>query len=880
VTSGGRIATSRDAGDTVLPILRQAFDLAAELRETRATLEERGLEIESLASLLADRQHEIQSLRDRLAQPDPRLVAPPPNLTLAPVTTRLARLLRRLVPAPLRDQTRRWRARLSGAEQEAWSLGSRGWAFRGSFDNPARLARRVQTVTGWVLHRHQAISTVELTLNGRRLGAARIGMARPDIARYFRERDADIAGFQLDVDFAEALQADEGLARLQAFVRTTEGETFTLSSLGIPVRPGAPPPRARTAPYVASVSQARRARRALVFTHSLGLGGAQIYLTDLLSRLVRDWEWAATVVAPQDGVLRSDLEAAGIKVHLVPGYGEYDPQSYRSIACELAELGRESRCDVVLVNTMGAFLGIEVAAQLGVPSVWMIHESFPLRVYWKVGFPHRLSEVVRACAEQALDRVSLAAFPAQATRRLYDDWIDPSRSVVLPYGIDLARWDTPPEDRRRQVRERFGLAPEAFVVVSVGTVEPRKGQTRIAQAFRDVLASHPNACLVLVGETAPESEFGVALRGFLNRNSIQDRVLIRPVGNEVPDWFAAADLVVLASDVEALPLCLIEAMASGVCVAAAEVFGVPELIQDGREGFLFPPNDIAAMRAALDRVMRMSATQRRLIAQSGQARARTMDADQYARVFVEAVSSIRCRSVDNARPGAESRSAGVAGDRTAKLAFVHFPKAGGTYVDNYLGTHVLGPAGYAFYNAGGWGLGRDWTVGELDEVRRRQDALAYVHNHASGWTRDALLRFREDGWFTFAFVRNPGDQLCSYFFWRRAQIHAGQLSESLAPQEWDWLSRASLDGFLRSALCGERFADAVAELDPTPWVVLLDFCEELNDSTFGRFLQEHLGHEYRPAPRLNPSGSRGLKHYIASGEITRETEDLLLNHGL
>ncbi|MCM2255958.1 MAG: glycosyltransferase family 4 protein [Vicinamibacteria bacterium] len=706
-------------------------------------------------------------------------------------------------------------------------------------------------------------------------------MARPDIARSFEERDAHISGFQLDVDLGERLGSEERVARFEAVVSTTTGETFTFPSLDIPIRAGDPPARSRTAGYLPSAPPVGRARRVLAFTHSLGLGGAQIYLVELVRRLVRDWSWAVTVVTPRDGALRQDLERAGIAVRVVPSYGESEPQTHEYMVRRFVETGRAGQVDLVLVNTMDAFLGVEVAARLGVPSAWMIHESFSPRLFWKIGFPNTLSDAVRARAERALDQVNLGVFPARATQRLYDDWIDPSRSALLPYGIDLARWDTPPSGRRDAMRARFGLPPTAFVIVSVGTIEPRKGQTRLVLGFRDLMASQPDARLVLVGEHAPQGEFSLALRGFLERNAMQDRVLIRPLGDEVADWYAAADLVVLASDVEALPFCLIEAMASGVCVAAADVFGVPELVRDGEEGFLFQPNDIASLRGTLERVLDMSPTQRRRVAEAGRLRARTMDAGEYARQFVGLVSSIPGWAGDGDRSPSQTIGSRRP-DRVhpRKLAFVHLPRTGGTYVDFYLGTRVLGPSGYAIYNSGGWGLDRDWTAEELEEIRSRRDPLAYVHNHAPRWTRETLQRFRGDGWVTFAFVRHPGDQLCSYFFWRRAQLSEGRLDPSLTAQEWEWLGRVSLDEFLSAALSGEMLSAAVAELDPSPWAGGLDFCDHLSDETFGRFLLDYLGHEYRPTQRLNASGSQGFARHLALGDISREVERLLLDHHL
>jgi D-inositol-3-phosphate glycosyltransferase len=72
---------------------------------------------------------------------------------------------------------------------------------------------------------------------------------------------------------------------------------------------------------------------------------------------------------------------------------------------------------------------------------------------------------------------------------------------------------------------------------------------------------------------------------------------------EIFPWYLSADLFVSASDAESLPRSVVEAMAFSVPVLATEVFGLPELIEEGVNGFLCPARDTAALASALDRVL-------------------------------------------------------------------------------------------------------------------------------------------------------------------------------------------------------------------------------------------------------------------------------------
>jgi glycosyltransferase involved in cell wall biosynthesis len=82
-------------------------------------------------------------------------------------------------------------------------------------------------------------------------------------------------------------------------------------------------------------------------------------------------------------------------------------------------------------------------------------------------------------------------------------------------------------------------------------------------------------------------------------------------------WHLMSDIHVLASEIESSPLSAIEAMGFERPVLLSRVFGVPELIDEGRTGFMFEPNDLGALASALDRVLSMDADELRAVARAG-----------------------------------------------------------------------------------------------------------------------------------------------------------------------------------------------------------------------------------------------------------------------
>ncbi len=113
-------------------------------------------------------------------------------------------------------------------------------------------------------------------------------------------------------------------------------------------------------------------------------------------------------------------------------------------------------------------------------------------------------------------------------------------------------------------------------------------------------------------------------------------------------------------------------------------------------------------------------------------------------------------------------------DAPKKLAFIHFGKCAGSYVNYYLRAHVV--PNIEHYNSW-WDFGannernleRDWTKEELLDIAITNTDTGLAHNHQIGWCVETVKAFRNNGWLTFMFIRNPKDVLCSLYFWSQRQ---------------------------------------------------------------------------------------------------------------
>ena len=479
---------------------------------------------------------------------------------------------------------------------------------------------------GWAMCRDDALSRLDVLVNGEWVGRARLGLPTPSLETERSEPDRMISGFEYRVDLTSASPATSA-AKLQLVVASSNGRPVPLFERVLRVRPPRPAAdrsdraevhRQRRERFLSTIVAPRSADLNLaVFTHQLDYGGGQLWLEEFLRQAGAGTRFACTVISFKDGPLREAAERRGIAVHITDEPPVDDPERYEGRVTELAALVAGGGHNVILVNTAHVFSGADVAARLSLPTVWAIHESFTPPVLMAVAFGTPMDPGVFDVAKSAMEAADALVFEASATRDLYADWAKPGHSVVVPYGVDTDEIRNYAElVSRPAARADVSVGPESRMILVMGTIEQRKAQTRIAQAFARVADRHPGWELVFVGDT--KSEYSQALRRYIQAVGLSERCSIAPIDRDTYRWYRSADLLLSASDVESLPRSMLEAMCFGVPVASASVFGVPDLLTDGETGFLFEPNDLDALLAALDRVLALEPSELTRVGDAGQ----------------------------------------------------------------------------------------------------------------------------------------------------------------------------------------------------------------------------------------------------------------------
>jgi glycosyltransferase involved in cell wall biosynthesis len=138
------------------------------------------------------------------------------------------------------------------------------------------------------------------------------------------------------------------------------------------------------------------------------------------------------------------------------------------------------------------------------------------------------------------------------------------------------------------------------VVGCIGRLSAEKGQRLLIEVFPEVLRAVPSARLLLAGD-GPDLP---RLRDRAETLALGDAVRFLGHRQDILDVYGSLDLLVLCSDTEGLPNVVLEAMALGVPVVATAVGGTPELVIDGRTGWLVPPAEPVPLGRAIVEALR------------------------------------------------------------------------------------------------------------------------------------------------------------------------------------------------------------------------------------------------------------------------------------
>lgn len=328
--------------------------------------------------------------------------------------------------------------------------------------------------------------------------------------------------------------------------------------------------------------------RVLWAIKGLGPGGAEHLLVAAAAAADRAaFRYDVAYLLPWKDHLVPQLESAGITAHCLGAAGSYD---LRWVP-RLRQLVAEGAFDVVhfhspYVAALGRLAIRSLPARSRPATMSTEHNA------WSTfAWPTRALNALTAPFDAAVLTVS------DETRASMWRPVR-GRAETLVHGIALDALRAAAASRehaRAEVRAELGIAPEAFVAVTVANFRAQKDYPNLLDAARIARGRIPGLRLVAVGQGPLEAD----VRERCTALDLDDVVVLTGYRRDPARVLAAGDVFVLASRWEGLPVALMEACALGLPVVATAVGGIPDVVRDGTEAILVAPGDPAALAEAV-----------------------------------------------------------------------------------------------------------------------------------------------------------------------------------------------------------------------------------------------------------------------------------------
>ena len=302
-------------------------------------------------------------------------------------------------------------------------------------------------------------------------------------------------------------------------------------------------------------------------------GQLQILLT---LRGLRERGHDAQLMARRDSPLARRAAAEGFSVHLFP------PRFLRlQAALCLREILDQQSFDILHAHDPH-----------GLTAAWLTraHRRSRLVVARRVAYPLSRAPFSLVRYHAACRIIAVSQFVADS---VIASGINSSRVAVVYDGVEIPTATT--MEMRRTARARWNITDQDLLLGCVGYLLPEKGQETLLRALPQIRVQFPSCRIILAGDGPCRAK----LQSLARELGIVDAVIFAGFVEDVEGVYRALDLFVFPSLAEPLGSSLLTAMAHGLPVIAVASGGVPEIIEDGRNGILVDSPDALKFAASV-----------------------------------------------------------------------------------------------------------------------------------------------------------------------------------------------------------------------------------------------------------------------------------------
>jgi glycosyltransferase involved in cell wall biosynthesis len=303
------------------------------------------------------------------------------------------------------------------------------------------------------------------------------------------------------------------------------------------------------------------------------IGGGESHLLSLVENLDRS-KFEPVVLSFTPGPMIDQLKQMGVETHVIHTEKPFDFLKWGAVK----ELLKYHQFDLVHAHGTRANSNVLWASKsLNIPVIYTIHG-------WSFHPDQKpLVKTIRMWGEKYLtSRSSLNISVSQSNKESGKELMPSFNSTVVNNGINLQKFN--PEKKFKDIRAELHLPKDKLLVLFVARFTLHKQPLTLIKAFAEALKQNEHMHLLMVGD-GDQKEEAIQL---IEKLHLKQNVTLEKFRQDVPDVLAAADIFVLPSLWEGLPIGLLEAMAMGKAIIASNADGTKEIIEHNQNGILVP----------------------------------------------------------------------------------------------------------------------------------------------------------------------------------------------------------------------------------------------------------------------------------------------------
>jgi glycosyltransferase involved in cell wall biosynthesis len=350
------------------------------------------------------------------------------------------------------------------------------------------------------------------------------------------------------------------------------------------------------------------------------VGGQELFASQIVQALSLKGV-NASVITRQTEPASASAELLGlVKVRRFPPAGNLKGRGWRAVFPILGYLTRlallllreAGRYDIVVVS------GAKVMPMIVVPVCLVMRKKCILRV-------ESFFELKEAVSAESLRDMSgfsaralvgsidglrlyllrkaaaVIAISTEIHAGLLSRGVSAARIHDIPNAVDLKKFRPVAAEEKLRLAAKLGLPGDKTLLIYAGRLSRAKGLPMLIEAWPTLIERHPELCLLVVGSGGISFDnCEDYVKEFVRTHHLQNHVQFIGETSSVHEYLQAADLFIFPTEYEGFSLALVEALGCALPVAVTSVGAAPDLIQNGDNGFLFPPKDSAAMLAAIE----------------------------------------------------------------------------------------------------------------------------------------------------------------------------------------------------------------------------------------------------------------------------------------